>query len=434
MYSKESFAFKFFFPLLILYLVSCSGKIAEPLQQSIPSKESPQSRLLVSGQIPAPSSIRSLQLYREGDTGNPPIIELDSEQKLVLAFDELTDLTGQFRIDFYHYDPSWNRSNIPPDWYLAGVNELVFGSGTPNRNSNPSYIHYQTRFPNSQVDFKISGNYMLVVRDFRTNTPLFSLPFYVTENAGEMSSSTETIFNIGRNGAAVDQPFTEYFYPEFVVYPQFDLRFFYVQNRFWGSSRQTETFDISEEGRIRYYLKRQQSFPANYDFLGLNVNEFGITGPEIMDWQPEKVPPLLILRDDYLNFSADPVPRWRSGYGQPRTGRDIRYSRIRFRFNGRGELDRDSEIYLLGDFNQWTAQESTRLIYDVETGTWEGEELIKQGRYTYKYAVKDAQGLNEIRLGDAISRVRQEYTTFVYFLDPDYLYYRLLRHQTFSTR
>lgn len=430
MYSKALFLFKLLLPIIILS--GCFASISPPNGRV--SDEQYLSNLLVSNQLPAPETIKSIQLYRKGNEDNPPIIELGSPQKLFLAFDELTDLSGQFRITFTHHDQNWNSSNIPQNWYLDGMNELILSGGTKNQRSNPDYFHYEAEFPSDQLKFKTSGNYMLHVVDYSTGTRLFSLPFFVTENAGEMRSWVETKYNAGPSGEAIDRPFSEFIYPEFIGFPQFDLSFYFVQNRFWGNAKRSENYDFSEEDRAQFNLSEDNAYPSNFDFIGLRLNEFSLVGQKIIDWLPEKNPPEIVLREDVLNFTSNPTTGWRPSFNDPKNTTDARYANVRFRFQDGGEFTSSQEVYLVGNFNQWLLSEENKLSYNQDSGYWETIALIKEGSYAYKYALKDENnGIDDLSLSDTITRQSQEYTSFVYFEDPAYKYYRLLQAQTFRS-
>lgn len=430
MYSKALFLFKLL--LVTAFIHGCSAGIF-PSDNGIPAEDY-LSRLLVPNQLPAPETIKSIQLYRKGSTENPPIIELGTSQKLVLAFDELTDLSGQFRITFTHHDQNWNSSNIPQDWYLEGMNELIVGGGTKNQRSTPDYFHYEAEFPSNQLQFKTSGNFMLHVVDFSTGTRLFSLPFFVTENAGEISSWVETKYNAGPRGQAIDRPFSEFIYPDFIDYPQFDLSFYFTQNRFWGDAKRSENYDFSEEDRTQYHLSEENAYPSNFDFIGLRLNEFSVDGRNIIDWFPGRNPPEIILREDILNFTSEPTTGWATTFSGPKTTAEARYASVRFRFQDGGQFSASRGVYLVGDFNQWVLSEENKLSYNENSGYWETSTLIKQGSYTYKYALKDGNdNIDDLSLSDTITRQNQEYTSFVYFQDPEYRYQRLLQVQTFRS-
>lgn len=434
MYFKALFRSNFYlFTCIGLFAIGCSAGVSNS-HSNRPARQY-LSRYLVPNQLPAPTTIRSVQLYRKGNVNNPPIINLKTTQKLVLSFDELSGVSGQFRVTFTHHNQDWSPSNIPEDWYLSGMNELIVGSGEKNQLSAPSYFHYKAEFPNNQLSFKTSGNFMLHVYDFASGVQLFSLPFYVTEDAGEMTSWVETDYNAGQRYAAVDRPFSKFVYPDFIEFPEFDLSFAFVQNRFWGDFKPSENYDFNESGKAQFHLSTQHAFPANYDVLSLNLRKLSADGKQIVDWQPDLTPPAIILREDVLNFASDPVISYLSTFGNPLNKADVRYANVHFRFEDGGRFSKNQGVYLTGDFNQWVLSENNRLSYNQESGYWETSALIKQGTYTYKYALKAGnEEVDDLTLSDTITRQHQEYIAFVYFKDPEYRYQRLLKTQVFSTR
>ncbi len=434
MFSKAFMRFKFIIVLAVSSVfISCGSSVTTSQNGSLQGQQF-ISRSLVPNQLPAPQTIKSIQLHRKSGSQTPPIIQLNSYEKLKLSFDELSDLSGQFRITFTHYNQNWEESNIPPDWYLDGMNEIIVGGGIKNKLSEPTYFRYSTEFPNNQVQFKVSGNYMLHVSDFSSGVRLFSLPFFVTENAGEIASKVETTYNAGGRYNAIDRPFTEYIYPDFIEFPEFDLSFYFVQNRFWGDAKQSQNYDFSEEDRTQFHLSTERAFAANYDFLSLNLQTLGLENYKILDWQPQRKPPLAILREDVLNLSASPTVGQFTTFGSPLSKNDARYVNVRFRFEDGGRFAKDDGVYLVGDFNQWLLSERNKLAYNPDSGYWEAEALVKQGTYTYKYAMKaGSTGIDDLTLSDTITRQQQEYISFVYFQDPVYRHQRLLQVQVFTS-
>ncbi|HAW80926.1 MAG TPA: hypothetical protein DCX27_15150, partial [Balneola sp.] len=88
-----------------------------------------------------------------------------------------------------------------------------------------------------------------------------------------------------------DQLFSLYDYPEEVEFPQFDLSFSFVQNRFWGSAISTKSFDITTPGKVRFYTPRNNTFSSSFDFIPLDLTDLAINLQKIEDWQPEFTPP-----------------------------------------------------------------------------------------------------------------------------------------------
>lgn len=418
--------------MAFLSFSSCSGEIGD----SISSKSTPSASnglLLVPGQLQAPQSIKSIQLYKkERDINALPVFELDSKDILVLEFDELTTQSGQFLIRFTHHNQNWEKSGMPDPWIIDGINEMDLVGGVRNQLSDPQYFHYKLEFPNNRFSFLISGNYLLHVYDYQSGTELFSLPFFVSENIGNIEAYSETVFNAGENGEALDQLFGKYSYPEFVEFPQFDLSYTFTQNRFLGKSKYPKEISFYTEGFTEFRLSRNNSFQANFDFTALDLSTFSTQNYRIFDFQPGYTPPRITLRDDYLNFLATPKTTFETEYGLPNSNRSARYGEVTFSLNTGGQLDLNSpSIFLVGDFNQWSISDRYKLRYNANKGVYETRALIKQGTYSYKYILQENGIVDPLTLSDSITKQSQEYTGFVYYKDPQYQYSRLLKLRSF---
>jgi hypothetical protein len=423
--------------LLILsftFLTACSSSLNVSNGQASDDRGTVNSLTIVPNQVPVPPSFRSVQFYANDSSDKAPIIELNSGDHLTLSFDELTDINGQFRITFSHHDKNWNNSNIPQDWYLEGIGELVIGGGQKSNSRGPDYIHYEIKISQERVQFISSGNYLLHVSDTNSDQTLFSLPFFVIENAGELNSTSQTLFNSGNGFSPEHRLFSTYNYPDFVEYPEFDLSFAFVQNRFWTDTRFTESYDLNSQGEVKFDLTQSNAFPANVDHTLKNLNNFSQSGYDIVEWNPGTTPPKVILKEDVVNFLSTESESGIRTY-QPATSIRSGYASTLFRLDGDESLAPEDEVHLLGDFNQWTVNDRSKLKYDPETGFWKLSQLLKEGSYAYKYVrVEKPHEIDLTSLSDSSSPVIQEYMSLVYFNDPERKFDRLLNIETFYAR
>ncbi len=362
-----------------------------------------------------------------------PIIELGSNQQLVLQFDMIENRNRQFRLNVTHHNPDWSRSTLAPEQFMDGFGEAFFAGGRPSRSQRPSYRHYQYIFPNQDLRFRVSGNYMLRISDYNTDEVIFTIPFFIFENEGEIASSLDTIFAPRRQFRIQHQPRSRFTYPEFVEFPQFDLKFFFIQNRFWGQAREVDSFDTATPGSVYYEVSRSNAFIGDYEFKFLDLAELSQRPPEILDFQPGFVPPRLILNVDVQGLTnvRRQVSLRTSGFTKPEL--DARYGDIRFFFQPEQglELNEESKIYIVGDFNNWFIRDENKMQFNAEEHWWEGSAYAKEGSYSYKYVLVQNGNIYDLALDDTFTRNRQEYTTFVYFRDPVQRHFRLLQSNTF---
>ncbi|GAB5408671.1 MAG: DUF5103 domain-containing protein [Balneolaceae bacterium] len=407
-------------------VVSCAPGISNAVKSPTEVIQTP-SLLIVPGQLKAPQSIQSIQLYRKGFVSNPPIIELGTNNKLVLSFDELAAVSGQFRIQFSHHNKNWEESGLPEPWVFEGNNELFLRGGERNLEFKPDYFHYNFEFPNRDLKFNLSGHYLVHVYDYQSGIELFSIPFFVTENKGELETEIETIFNQGTNGNTIDQIFGEFIYPDFIEFPQFDLSYSFVQNRFWKKAKNVDQTSFTTKGKTEFHLSRANSFNANFDFSSLNLSELSLQNPQIYNFEPNRIPQRVTLKDDVLNFLADSRFVSDPEFGFPSNDRSARYTEVFFRFNNGGRTSNSSPVFLIGGFNQWSISDRYKLEPNIEQGVFETSALIKEGRYSYKYVTVENGEINDLKLSDSLTKRGQEYIAFVYYRDPQYQYDRLIK-------
>ena len=179
---------------------------------------------------------------------------------------------------------------------------------------------------------------------------------------------------------------------------------------------------------MRFYTTRKRSFSSSFDFIPLDLTDLNINLAKIEDWQPEFIPPRIILKRDVLNFSASPATRYNSGFGNPETGRNARYAEVNFRFVSGTLNTENSSIYVAGDFNSWRITENSKLSYNRSADLWTTKLLMKEGVYRYKYfqKVTSSESSEVLPINDTITNQNQEYISFVYYRDPIRSYQRLL--------
>jgi hypothetical protein len=420
--------------LVTLFLITGCSSLWIP--ESEDTEESPRTEASVNTftvseqQISSPD-LYSLQLHRRNSEHSAPIIRLGSSQQLTLRFDLIETGSRQFRIRITHHNPDWSRSVLAPEMYMDGFSEAFFGGGRASNSQRPSYRHYEYHFPNNQISFEESGNYMLHVEDFQSGDSLFSLPFFVHENQGEIISTLETIYAPRRDLRVLHQPGSHFIYPDFVEIPQFDLEFYFTQNQFWGRTQRAEHFDVTTPGRVFYEVSRNRSFIGDYEFRLLEIPELTQRGPGILDYQPGFVPPRLLLNIDIQGFTSAPASIPGSRFGTPVSNLEARYGDIYFNFQPDQPISENQEMYLVGDFNNWTLHDRNKLKYDESSDLWTVNTFIKEGSYSYKYVLIEDENIYDLALDDTFTRSQQEYITFVYYQDPVYRHYRLLQTNTF---
>lgn len=429
MFFKANFYSNLFLVTFLLYLGA--GCAVSNQSRGTSSNKSEQnfftSQFALPQQQAPPNDIQSVQLYPKNSPNKAPIINLDTSQELVLSFDYLGTQSRQFQVEISHRSQSWKQSSITPSTYLDSFSYAYIQNAKASFTNNPSYRHVEYSFPNDQLRPAVSGNYLLEVYDSNGGTLLFRMPFFVTENEGQISTQIDRLFAKRDDGRPVDQPSSKYQYPNFVEYPQFDLSMSFAQNQFWGRMHKADFLDTISPNELNGRLQINNSFVGNYEFKTLNLQNFKADGQQIIEYSPGQNPPSVTLRRDIQRFGVTPSPFPLSNLGTPKNSRNSKYARVQFSLVTDSSVSPNSTIFVIGDFNNWIVNDFHQMEYDSEENIWKGNALIKQGRYAYKYVTVSNNNINDLALDQLFVSSAQEYFTFIYYKDPDKNFDRLLK-------
>ena len=141
--------------------------------------------------------VRSLTSIVNGDWMNRPVMELGSNDELLIGFDELSHTYHRFVYHLEHCEWDWTVSDglFESDW-LEGFNDIPIEDYQNSINTTVLYTHYRLAIPNDRCRLKMSGNYRLTVYDEdNDNEKVLQVEFYVVEplmNIGiEVTTNTD---------------------------------------------------------------------------------------------------------------------------------------------------------------------------------------------------------------------------------------------------
>lgn len=420
--------------MLALFTISGCGLFdtgSVPHRDTYTSPSGIQNLFNPPSQLIAGEDVHSIHLHPIENPLSSPFLELGSDDKLRLAFEMLGSDSRQFRVSFTHHNPDWSRSPLPPEVFITGFQTQTISGGDLSTNCRPCYRRFTFDLPNRDFDFRFSGNYMIRVEDSDSGNLMFTMPFFIYENRGTIRSSVETTLAPRHNLRITHRTVSRYVYPDFIEYPRFDLKFYYVQNRFWGRALEADELDFSSPVEAGFETRSRRSFIGDYEFRFLDLSVLSQTNPQIYSYDPTEIPPLVILIDDPEGFSLIALPAGAGRTGRPETSLTAEYANVHFRFDPAEEIGTDAAIYVTGDFNNWAIHPGMRMQYLEDIRRWQGSAVIKQGQYHYKFVKLQDNRVNDLAFDDLFRNTRQEYHALVYFRDPTRNIYRLLQMNHF---
>ena len=102
------------------------------------------------------------------------------------------------------------------------------------------------------------------------------------------------------------------------------------------------------------------------------------------------------------------------------------YARVHFNFKIK-IFDKNNNVYLLGRFNNFIANENYKFKYDKKKKTYKGSFLFKQGFYNYKYGYTNSLEPNTINYFEGnFWQTENLYTVLIFHKKNNEKYFKLI--------
>jgi hypothetical protein len=372
--------------------------------------------------------IKTVQLYKEGWNLSYPVIQLNSEEKLVLHFDLLGDKIETCYYTFIHCSKDWERSDIFTNSYLDGFPDNEIEDFKPSFNTTVNYVHYKLSFPNDRIKITLSGNYILVVYPYENpDKPVLTQRFVVTENAARISITTHRPQVSSDSNADQQVDFTVDLSGFEVTDPYNNIYSFVLQNGRWDNAKKNLKPDFYGGNELKY-----NSLSDKNIFAG--GNEYRYFDIKSIRYQSEFIKSIDYMAPYYNVFlypsedrESKPYFYWKDFNGKyyiavqegqnPETDAD--YINVYFTLPSKYMLA-GGTMYVSGNLNNWSFNDNNLMIFNSGKGQYECTMLLKQGWYNYEYVFLkdgDTRGVASVFEGSHYE-TENDYQVLVYYRNP----------------
>jgi hypothetical protein len=381
-------------------------------------------------------NIQTVILHKAGFELSPPIIQLNTDEKLILTFDDLESGYKQYRYTIVHCDAFWNASNLLPMEYIEGFMDDFIEDYKYSFNTTVPYINYMLVFPSDDLRLKKSGNYIIRIfldSDNEENA-VFTRRFMVYEPMVTVQ---------GRVANSVD----------------LDLRYTHHQINFkilTGNYRFTDSYKnlhviVMQNGRWDNIIKNVQPrmiIGGEYDYSLVNElvfpagNEYRYLDMKTLKYNTDRMQSLQYTEDGYQVYIMTDMPRNKGNYfteedingrrliaandtRDPYTEGD--YAGVHFLLPYNYPLI-EGNLYVFGALSDWQFNPANLMHYNYELKAYEARLFLKQGYYNYEYAfLANRSNIGDVTLIEgSYWETRNEYTIFVYHQQQGEYYDRLV--------
>ncbi|AHF12814.1 hypothetical protein BARVI_08685 [Barnesiella viscericola DSM 18177] len=334
---------------------------------------------------------KTLRTQVEGRELFPPIIDLNTNEHITISFDEMTEEVSYLQYSLVHCNADWRPSALSDLEYLDGFNTNPIEEFDFSMATFAHYVHYSLTLPNEDVQFKVSGNYVLLV--YPENEPervLLQVCFSVYENnilvAPSVTSRTDIDYNREHQQVSVTLNANNYR----IQNPYNELKVSVTQN-----GRRDNEVIVNRPLRVQgsqifFDHDRNLIFEAGNEFRRFEMVATRYAGLGVSN---------IYHFDPYYHVELTPVkPRSESSYlyDQTQNGRFV------IRQSGASDSDTEADyfvvhftldsdpipggkIYIDGELTNHLYSPYNEMVYNPQTEQYEKTLLLKQGSYNYQY-------------------------------------------------
>lgn len=356
----------------------------------------------------------------------PPILQLNSEEKLFLSFD---DLSGDYKTLSYtvvHCNAKWEPSDCSVSDYIDGFYDQQISKYSYSRNTIQKYVHYDAEFPNESFKLTASGNYILkVFQDGDQEKLVLTRRFMVYETKVELTGDVhaptivadrnykqEVDFTISYNNPDISNPFQE-------IYPVI------LQNGRWDNAVTGLQPQFLLNNELRYDYEDVNVFRGGKEFRWFDTRTLRLNTERV-----EKISRDSVTSDYHVYLLSDERRTFK---------RYMNNADINGKFLVRTQDNHDSDIeaeycyvhfflpwdpqelggnmYVMGSMTDWQCTAKNRMTYNKAKRGYECVLYLKQGYYNYQYAfLRDGEtAANEYIPEGMNQETENDYWILIYF-------------------
>lgn len=339
------------------------------------------------------NNVRSLKVCLASNMYIPPILMMNSDDRLFINFDYLDYDVHYLRYSVTHCNADWQPSQLVESEYVSGFNYADIDDYAQSEATYVHYYNYQFVLPNPDMELLVSGNYLLTVYEQDNNDKiLFQTRFSVCEGKVGVYPQVTSRTDIEYNNRFQQVTFDVRYKPNQIRDPYSEFTCIVSQN-----SRDDNAVTVSRPmmvgvDHVTYEHNRDLIFPAGNEFRRfetVNAHTINMGVQSIRYYEPMYHAILMVDEPrnevqylyDQTQFGRFTV-RNAEAYGENALQAD--YMITHFTLDTGGKLN-GGNVWLYGEFLNGYPASQAMMKYDASSGCYTADLLLKQGAYNYMY-------------------------------------------------
>lgn len=379
--------------------------------------------------------IKTVQLRDESFALSKAILNLGSEEKLKLSFDDLEADLKDYSYTVIHCNSNWEPSDLMPNEYIDGFVDNSIIDYRYSFNTLQKFTHYNVTFPNSSFRITKSGNFILkVFLNGNAEDLVITRRFTVFQNKVSIESSVsaasiiedrlfkhEIDFKINYTGYQINNPFS-------------DLKIILTQNNRWDNAKTDLKPVYVKDKELVYDYDEQNVFEGGNEFRFFDIRSIRYHSERVYKVRTDSM-------GNHVELYTDEKRTFKRYYSQSDMNGDF-LIKVQEGNNSEVEADYcyvtfflpydaalpDGNLYVFGAFNAWKCTNENLLHYNPKRLGYECTLYLKQGYYNYEYVfLKDGvTAADETLIEGMHYDTENDYTIFVYHRQPGTFYDQLI--------
>jgi len=369
-----------------------------------------------------------------------PIINLNSDQSVYFAFDDLNENPTNYSFTVIPFRWDWSEPlDLASSEYLNGFSSSEIRDFIYPELTLTYYTAYRFHFPNTEISPAISGNYLLIVYETNSEEVAFTRRIFVANQ--EFPFVDDIRSNSFDRDSLQNVNFTVS-YPEKYsrLAPDRDVKVVVLQNGRYDNAVVREKPALAMNGRLRYGYQDKIGFQPGkeFRFIMMQTLDYPQVGTEFVNHNKDGYEVYLAPQEERVyhpnSFYRDLNGKFVTMNGvQNEEPGDPDYAHVYFTYY-RDDPYYQADLYVVGKLTDWQFRDEYRLSFNNRKGRYEGEAFLKQGYYDYYYALKkkDSNRINIDQTEGHSFQTGNEYTILVYYTSPNGRFEKLVATRTFS--
>ncbi|MEL6976241.1 MAG: DUF5103 domain-containing protein [Bacteroidota bacterium] len=373
----------------------------------------------VQEEVNPPPNIKTI-IFKGPTEDQFPVVKLG--ERILLEFDDLSANEQDYYYEIFHCDYDWTPSQLLKSQYLNGMdNQRIINYENSYTTLQP-YSNYQLVIPNENVRLKVTGNYIIEIRNSAGDLQ-FSRRFIVYKDAVQVGGTVKRSrdFDFLNEKQVVQFSINTAGFP--VVNPKKEVKVAIIQNHFWPTALYNIKPQFTIGNELVYKYDQETSFFGGNEFLNFDTKDLRITSFAISKVDLTDVYNHYLFMNDFRydqpytyfpDINGDFLIRTLQG---EEVSREAEYTRVHFSLPYSSDIGLDN-VYVIGKFNNYALEEENRMEFNEEEARMEVSFLMKQGFHNYKYVIERESGAIELNtISGNFHFTENNYLILVYYRD-----------------